>query len=204
MLVEVLQLLSERQIVHPSRIVSSTIAAGEFQLSIEGHPWWRHSPSQDEGRIIFRFSGVTEGELHLTTLLDDDNEALEGFEISLTSELDWAQPDQFSIYCSMPLPRPLVMYTAVEDYLITSRASRTTADFLNGATSLNRFLQITSSRGYQLATGPASIRDLVVRELDAQSIRHTVINTTGRSKGRLFVRLGCSGFFCEAALAEFE
>jgi len=138
-------------------------------------------------------------------LMDHDwDEALEDFEIGLTSTLDWAQPNQFNIYCSAPLPQPLTVYTAVENYLLTARASRKPGDFLNGADRLDEYLKITASMGYLLATGPASIHDLVVRELHAQSVPHTVLATIGKAEGRLFVRFGCSTFFCETALAEFD
>jgi hypothetical protein len=159
----------------------------------------------DEGKISFRFSGVTHGQLKLAALLDyEEIEALEEFEISLTSTLDWAKPNQFLIYCSAPLLRPLTVYTMVENYILASRAHRTPGDYLNGAARLSQFLEIATSTGYLLATGPDSIRSLVVSELKAQSIPHTVVETKGRSEGRLFVRLEGSAFFCKTAVAEFE
>ena len=205
MVVDALQLLSERKIVHPSRIVSSTIAAREFQLSIAGYPWWRNSVGDDEDKISFRFSGVTHGHLDLYALLHPEEvEALEEFNISLTSTLDWAKPNQFQIYCSAPLLRPFTVYTIVENYILASRAHRTPGDYLNGAAHLSQFLEIVTSAGYLLATGPESIRNLVVSELEAQSTPHTILEIKGRSEGRLFVRLEGSAFFCETAVAEFE
>lgn len=205
MVVDAIQLLSERKIVHPSRIVSSTIAAREFRLSIAGCPWWRSSVGDEEDKISFRFSGVTHGHLDLTALLHPEEvEALEEFDVSLTSTLDWAKPNQFGIYCSAPLLHPLTVYTIVENYIVASRAHRTPGDYLNGAARLSQFLEIVTSSGYLLATGPEVIRNLVVSELEAQSIPHTILETKGRSEGRLFVRLEGSAFFCEAAVAEFE
>jgi hypothetical protein len=203
--VDAVQLLSERRIAHPSRIVSSSIAAREFRLSVEGYPWWRSSVVGEEDKISFRFSGVTHGHLDLYALLHpEESEALEEFNISLTSTLDWAKPNRFSIYCSAPLLRPLTVYTIVENYIRASRAHRTPGDYLNGAAHLSQFIEIVTSAGYLLATGPESIRNLVVSELEAQSIPHTVVETKGRSEGRLFVRLEGSAFYCETAVAEFE
>lgn len=205
MVVDAIQLLSERQIAHPSRVVSSSMEDGEFRLSIAGYPWWRSQVEDDEGKISFQFSGVTHGQLNLTALLDHEwIEALEEFEISLTSTLDWARSNQFEIYCSAPLIRPLAVYAIIEDYILTSRALRTPGDYLNGADRLSQFLEFTASSGYLLATGPETIRNLVVSELEAQSIPHTVIETKGHPEGRLFVRLAGSAFFCETAVAEFE
>jgi hypothetical protein len=205
MVVDAIQLLSEWKIAHPGRIVSSRMAAGEFRLLIAGHPWWGSPVEDGEDEISFRFSGVTSGQIDLPTLLDHKEiEALEEFEISLTSALDWAQPNQFSIYCSAPLAHPFAIYTAVENYLLASGAPRTPSDYLNGAVRLSQFLEIASSTGYLLATGPQSIRRLVVDELETQSVPYTVVETKGRSEGRLFVKLRGSAFFCETAVAEFQ
>jgi hypothetical protein len=72
--IELIDLLSERQIVHPSRIVSSTFQGGEVRLSIEGYPWWQGSLSHDPSRILFRFSGLTSGNISLITLLNDGDD----------------------------------------------------------------------------------------------------------------------------------
>ncbi len=204
MVVDALQLLSVREICHPSRVVSASMVAGEFRLSIAGYPWWSSTIANDEGGISFRFSGVTSGELDLTTLLHVDDEALEQFDISLTSTLDWAQPNQFDIYCSAPLRNPLTVYMIVENYLVASRARRSPGYYLNGAINMSKFLEIVTSSGYLLATAPHSIRSLVVAELEAQSVPHTILEKKVRAEGRLFVRLLGSAFFCESAIAEFE
>jgi hypothetical protein len=205
MVIDAIQLLSERQIIHPSRIVSASLADREFRLSIAGYQWWRDTTGDNEGQITFRFSGVTRGHLNLPALLDKEEiEWLEEFVISPTSTLDWAGPNQFQIYCSAPLADPLAVYAIVENYIFASRAHRVPGDFLNGADRLSRFLEFTSSSGYLLASGPEAIRSLVVGELKAQSVPHTVIEAKGHPEARLFVRLEGSAFFCASALAEFE
>lgn len=205
MVINAMDLLRGREIVHPSRIVSSTLADGEFRLSLTGYPWWRDQPGNDDSRIGLRFSGVTSGSLDVKMLLANwDDEWLEEFEIELTSRLDWANPDQFGIYCSAPLPNPIAVYTAVENYIFASRALRTPGDYLNGAGSLGTFLENASSCGYLLATGPEPIRSIVVAELESQSVRHTVHKTKRHAEGPLLVRLQGSAFFCGTALAEFD
>jgi len=205
MVIDVIELLNEHKIVFPCRIVSSSMADGEFRLLVEGYPWWRDEAGEGEGKISFRFSGVTNGNLDLRALLDhEEDEGLEEFEIELTSTLDWAQPNQFSIYCSAPLPNPIAVYTAVENYIFASRALRTPGDYLNGAFRLSTFLEIATSSGYLLATGPEPIRSIVVAELKSQSVRHTVLETKRHAEGRLLVRLQGSAFFCATALAELD
>ena len=205
MIVDALELLKEREIVHPSSVVSSHIEAGEFQLVISGCPWWRGEREVTEGQITFRFSGVTDGQMDLPALLGREaDEALEDFAVNLTSSLDWVSSEVFGIYCSAPLPDPLKVYVAVENYLLAAGASWTPIHYLNGARRLDQFLEFTASAGYLLATVPRSIRDLVVRELEAQGVHHTVVATKRYPQGRLFVRLLGSAFFCRTAVAEFE
>ncbi len=205
MIIDLVELLHSREIVHPSRIASATFEAGQFELIVEGCPWWRGSAGP-ASRITFRFGGITSGEFDGPTLLDgNDDEILEDFEIAHTSTLEWAQPSRFSIYCSAPLREPLKIYLAVEAYLRGSLAQKGPADFLNGGEDLSSFLEITASPGYQLARGPDSIRDLVQSQLVAQDVPHSTIETVvGQPEGRLFVRLVGSAFFCETAVAEFE
>jgi hypothetical protein len=205
MVIDTIQLLREREIIFPCRIVSSILADREFRLTVAGYPWWRDQAGDAESQITFRFSGMGTGNLDLSSLLDyEDHEWLEEFEIDLTSTLDWADPNQFSIYCSAPLLNPVAVYLAVEDYIVASNALRTPGDYLNGANRLSTFLEIATSPGYLLATGPEPIRSIVVAELNSQSIRHTVLETKRHTQGRLLVRLQGSAFFCATALAEFE
>jgi hypothetical protein len=205
MVVDAIQLLSEREIIHPSRIVSANLADREFRLSLVGYPWWREAGTHDEDQISFRFSGVARGQLNLFPLFDyGEIEWLECFKISPTATLDWAKPDQFLIYCSAPLVNPLAVYSVVENYIVASRADRTVGDYLNGADRMSRFLEFTGSGGYLLATVPDVIRGPVVRELQAQSVPHTVVKTKVHPEARLFVRLEGSAFYCETAVAEFD
>src|SRR5438045_8829983 len=76
---------------------------------------------------------------------------------------------------SAPLPDPLKVYTAVENYLLAAGSPWIPAHFLNGADRMDRFLEFTASAGYLLATVPLAIRNLIVRELEAQSFRPTIL-----------------------------
>lgn len=204
MRVELIQLLRERQLVHPSRIVSAALEGRELRIAVEGHIWWRNTPAPAEGKINFSFSTVT-GSGQLEALFDSgDDEALETFDVSATSELPWAQPDAYSIYCSSRLPDALAVFTAVQDYLLAERAPRIPGDFLNAGSQLSQFLKITASACYLLATGPDSICKIVRSELDRQSVPYTVLAANGHAESPLFVRLGGLTFFCDSAVAEFD
>jgi hypothetical protein len=206
MVIDAIQLLLERNIGHPSRIVSAEMVDGQFRLTLAGYPWWRGRPDpDDDGSIRFHFSGVTGGELFLADLLDHcDDEALETFDIRPVLALPWAEANGFAIYCSAPLPRPLAIYMAVQDYLFAVNAAREPGDFLNGGHRLSDFLRITASAGYLLANCPTVIRDLIVDELGRQSVTPTVHGRPVGDDNRLFVRLGRSTFFCTVAEAEFD
>ncbi len=202
---DIFELLSEREIGHPTRAVSASISDGELRLVIEGYPWWRDVTTGAEARIMMRFVRITSGDLNLPGLLaPDDDKVLEDFDVRLTSELEWAQPERFKIFCSAPLANPISVFTAVQDFLLTSNAIRTPGDFLNGGESLRRFIEVTSSHGYLLARGPECIRRIVSEHLQEQAVAHTTLNSSGYPEGRLFVRLAGSAFFCEAATADFQ
>ncbi len=205
MIVDAIDLLNEHEIVHPSRVASASVQLGEFQLVIRGCPWWHVKAGDAEGQISFRFSRVSDGQMDLPALLGcEADEALEDFAIRLTSSLDWVSTELFQIYCSAPLSDPLKVYAIVQNYLLAQRASWTPAHYLNGARCLDQFLEVTASAGYLLATVPQSLRELVVSELQAQGVRHNVMESKARADGRLFVRILGSAFFCETAVAEFE
>jgi hypothetical protein len=206
MTVDLMELLSRRPIAHPTRITSALFRDGELRVFVKGWPWWVEEPSrQDDEEIVFCFNGITGGLIELTALVDDEfDEALEDFDISLTEEHEWAKPSTFGIYCSAPLVHPVELYARVEDYLCESSALRVPEDFLHHASPLSRFLKATATRSYLLANGPECIRRLVCEELQAQGVPHTVIEKAAASEGRFLVRLNDSGFFCDAATAEFD
>lgn len=143
--------------------------------------------------------------LDAETLLDmEENEALEVFRVSSLSEEPWADGDTFyATYCSEPLPHPLKLYAAVEDYLWDAGAPRTARDYLNvPAGSLSRFCAITSTASFLLAQAPQHIHEIVLAELQRQNVSHNVLTSERSSRPSLFVEIGGTSFVCERATAE--
>ncbi len=196
-------LLQERSIVHPSRVEAITWRDGRLTVDVRGWRWWEaSSPSPaTEGAITLIFEEVSEGRFKLDGL-DDNDEMLDSFEIRRVSETPWARAANWSIFCAAPIPDPLAIHTALQDHLHRSSACFGVEDFLNEASRLSAFVEMTKTPGFLLAAAPESIRDLISEELDRQSVRYSLVETVADSEPRFFVTLGRSTFFCEEAIAE--
>ena len=134
MRVDLRELLRLKPIMHPTRLVSTSISQGCLRVAVRGFPWWRDvSDSQDEQLIEFLFEGLANGQLSIEDFGNaskDQDEVLETFEVCSLSELDWAQPSGFEI-CSGPLGNPLNLYLRVHDFLGAVDAYREPSEFLN-------------------------------------------------------------------------
>ena len=205
MRIDLLDLLADREIVHPTRISAVTWAGSELVLSLTGYRWWEQACTdrRADGAIRFVFGGVADGTLR-PSIMDDDDEALEDFAIRPITDVPWAQPADWSIYCSAALPDPMAIYVGLHDFLAREGAFYTPADFLNGAAEISRFTAITQTPGFMLGSGPECVRALLCAELERQGVRFSVVHTMRDVDSRLLVRLGGSSFVCDTAVAEFE
>ena len=204
MRIDLLDLLADREIVHPTRISAVTWAGSELVLSLTGYRWWEQACTdcRADGALRCVFGGVADGTLHPGVM--DDDEALEDFAIRPITDVPWAQPADWSIYCSAALPDPMAIYVGLHDFLAREGAFYTPADFLNGAAEISRFAAITQAPGFMLGSGPECVRALLCAELERQGVRFSVIHTMRDVESRLLVRLGGSSFVCDTAVAEFE
>jgi hypothetical protein len=198
------ELLTERPIVHPTRIDGVSWRGRKLIIAVRGYRWWEspYAERQAEGAMSLVFYDVGGGCLFTDEFDLDDDEALEDFEVRLVSEVPWAQACDWSIYCSGPIVQPLTLYSRVHDYLHLSDAFLTPEHFLNQAADLSRFAAMAQSSGFLVGRGPCCIRDLICDELDRQSVPHNVVRTVGDTEPKFLVRLGRSAFLCESALAE--
>lgn len=201
---ELTALLTERPIVHPTRIAGVVWRGRDLILELRGYRWWA-SPYEDrraEGAVSLVFKSVGYGWLRTDEFDPDDDEALEAFEVAAVADVPWAHGPDWSIYCSGPIRDPQALYAQVQTYLHRERAFLGPQDFLNQAEALSTFTAMTQASGFLVARGPACIRDLVCSELERQSVPHNVLSTISDTEPRLLVRLGDSAFFCGEALIE--
>lgn len=201
---ELTALLAERPVVHPTRIDGVILRGRQLVLMVRGYRWWAsaYEDRQVEEAISLVFNGVGHGCLRTDELGDDDDEALESFEVVAVADVPWAQGPDWSIYCSGPIGDPLALYTKVQEYLHLEGAFFGPENFLNQAEDLSAFTAMAQSNGFLVARGPACIRDLVCFELERQSVPHNVLSILSDTEPRLLVRLGSSAFFCQEALVE--
>lgn len=200
----ILELLTDRPIVHPTRIDAVEWRGRQLTIAVRGYRWWA-SPYEDrqiEGEISLVFNGLGKGLLLTDELEPDDDEALDGFEVFPVSDVPWAQACDWSIYCSGPIDEPVSLFTKVQDYLRRCDAIVGPEHFLNQATNLASFVTMTKAGGFLVGRGPPCIRDLVCAELERQAVPHNVVPTPEDSEPEFLVRLGNSAFLCQEALAE--
>jgi len=203
--VNLVDLIAARPIVHPTRIASFKLVGDVATLALKGASWWGENRAEIDGEIEFRFEGVTCGSIDLWALSDPEwDEALDMFHMERTSDLPWAQPSTVSIFCNGSIPRPLDVYTCVQNYLLDVKALRSPSDILNGGDRLSWFLEVARSPVHQLAIAPPVIADLIISELNDQGVPHTVTFPQGGAIALILVRIGDHGFFCERATADFD
>lgn len=206
MRVELIELLADREIVHPTKISSVVWSEGELVMSITGYRWWEQARSGHglDGAIRFIFGGVTGGALRPDEFSLDDDEALEDFEITPVAEVGWAQPQDWSVFCSSAIPDPMALYVGLHDFLAREGAFYAPEDFLNCAAEISRFVGMARTPGFMLGQGPDCVRALLCAELERQGVGHNVIYTLADEESRMLVRVGKSSFLCNSAVAEFE
>lgn len=204
MRVDLVDLLAERRIGHPTRIERAVICQGRMELVVSGHPWWSDADAGGPSpRIALVFEELSGGELPVC-FNDPLWEDLEYFSVQPLVGVGWAQPETQQIYCNGPLPDPVSLYSKLQAYLVSAGAFKGPGDFLNQGEVLAQFAKITSGRSYLLARGPDVVCRLLCDELDRQSVSRTVIAHSSPPESRLWVRLNGSGFLCARAWAEFE
>lgn len=202
--VDLIKLLATRPIVHPNRITAVETADRALRITVTGFPWWAGRPTESVGEIIFNFEGLREGQLDTDSLLDfNDDEILEVFQVNPVSEQPWADIGTwFSTYCSTPLPHPLDLYAELEDLLIHVGAPRSAKDYLNAPNgSIRKFCEVTQASTYLLCKCPRVIHEIVLRELERQGVKFSVIENERPSTEELFVQIGGSSFICQKATA---
>lgn len=201
------QLLRDRPVVHPARVIATALEDRELRVRVVGWPWWNGGADRNRDHAIeFIFGDVGEGALEPLDFDSDYNEALEPFSVVETDTVPWAQPYGSAIYCNAPLPRPLEVHLAVHDFLTSHGAFRRAAHYLNCRDTelLTRFIRVTQSSTYLLGRFPPTLRDIVCAELDAQKVSYSELPIALEKPRRLLVTIQRSQFFCETAVALFD
>jgi hypothetical protein len=204
MRVNLADLLRTTELAHPSFIRRLEWQGDSLTVHVEGRAWWRGGAASGDGALRLVFGGLGLGALRTDEFDPEDDEALESLSITALSEVDWARPAEWSVYCRGPLPRPPDLYVRVHDFLAEREAIRRPGDFLNSAERISRFAAITQTAGYWLGSGPAWLRDMLCEELERQGVPYDVVHTAREPASGWLVRLGDSAFVCEEAYAGWE
>lgn len=201
-------LLKTREVVHPTRLVRlDSQGRGGFSLETEGFMWWLSEPPEDrEGRIRFNFEGV-DGVIDPSIFIGDpDGEFLEALEARPLSELPWAKGVDCHLFCNSPIEQPLQIYAALHDFLTSVDCPFPPNYYFNlhRDSSLEFFIELTSSPSFLLLRSPESVCGVVIAELERCGTKYTLLRGKSPSDQRVWVRLGNSQIICSSAYAEFE
>ncbi len=204
--VQLTELLAERPIAHPSQLTGVRWTSEGLVLQIEGTRWWRTPYGGDptHGRIEFIFSGLLEGCIRPDEFDFSHDEVLEDFGLESIDDVPWAQPADFSVYASGPIPDPQALYVRLSDFLSEQGAFRRAGDYLNCAKKMSTFVELGRSGSCLVGRGPECIRALLSAELEAQCVRHNVLHTLADCSPAFVVTLGSSQFLCSQAQARLD
>lgn len=200
---DLIELLEDRPIVHPTRIEQASLRGRILTLEISGYRWWAsaYTDRAQQAAIQLVFERLGCGGLKTDEFDPEDDEALDRFEILRVEDTPWAQACDWSIYCSGPVGDPVALFVVAQDYLAKHHAFLPVGYFLNQGETVSRFKAVAASHGFLLARTPRQLRDLLCAELDRQHVPHSVLNTPTDEEPTLIVRLGESAFFCGEAWA---
>jgi len=207
MRVDLVTLLTERSLSHPTRIVEALFKGDDLRMHVVGWPWWLpDGDTTKDHSIHFVFEHLGEGFIEPRTFDQDETEALEPFEVMPSSQLAWAQPNGFEVYCNAPLREPLEIYARVNDFLAQTGSFRGADWYLNFSYTrgLAGFAGVAQSNSYLLARVPPALHRVVTEELQRQHVSYNEIPTKFGSPGELLVTIQNSQFFCRTAFAEFD
>lgn len=206
MRIDLTKLLTDRTVRHPSVLKKVHWSSDGLKLTLEGYPWWRQNGPycEETNKIDFVFRNIGEGWIIPDTFNFFDDEFLEDFEVIPLEQAGWAQPCEWSIYCSGPIPDPLRLYMRVNDHLAGADSFRTVGDFLNCAQTVSGFMEIAESSSYLLARCPESIRLLLTDELKKQNAPFTEERPVHKISQGFLVRVGNSAFLCGHAWADIS
>ncbi|HTM80328.1 hypothetical protein [Asticcacaulis sp.] len=206
MRVKLQNLLSERQVCHPTRLMAISAAKGELRIIFHGYVWWKDNVN-DEGQITFIFTRPNSGALNADIFSEcgdgEADEILEDFLISTTESGGLSDYPILTLYGSSPIPAPQALYLKLDDYLRKLYTYKRPSDFLNGDGATG-FAQISQSSAYLIARGPGAVCDIIVRELDEQGVNYYYGEKTATRRNGVLVHWLGSVFECEGAFAEFN
>lgn len=211
MRIDLLDLFDTREIVNPSTIAKIELEAGSIKATVFGYPWWRSPKGRpNEGTLTMTFQGIEYALIDHGTLIYDFEDHLDIFWGGSWNALPWRQGASGSIYCNRPIPDPVAVFVAVENYLSEQTCPFGPEEFLHsygGDGFLTSFKNLVESPGYYLGGGPAPICHLICAELDRQGVTYKLHGATGENDDpelQYFSLTGQTFIVCEKAFAEFD
>lgn len=179
--VPLLDLLGEREIVHPSTVKKIAYSNGALEIDICGYPWWlpkRKAQQMCDSHALIEFrdishANLTESVLHNDSLAED----LEEFNLEALSLAEWNKGHSTEVFCSEPVEAMLPILSALDQHLIDQNCPFSWQQFVNFGHSISEFLEPKTFGSFKLCEGPAAICEVVAKELDKMNVKHTQITS---------------------------
>ena len=208
MRIDLVDLLQEREIVHPGIANGLIMNDASIVITAEGYPWWKGLRDWEADETIqISLGGIEHATVDYENFFSRhrDNEVFEYLAAGFWSALPWRQGQGREVYCNAPIPDPVSIYHLLADYLRGHDCPFGALEFLNGYT-LREFCDIAGSNSFQACDGPGAICDLVCLQLDAQRVPYTALpwNRREPEPEMVWVTFGNSFVVCRTATAEFD
>ncbi len=180
MRIELVELLSSREICHPTRIdLLESTSTRQIHIEMSGYPWWlgktQINPKSEE-KICFYFNDILDVSLDSKMFCRDDlEEDLELLTASFLHEEEWAKGVQYEIFCSSPISDSYGLYALFDDYLMSLGCPYSARDYLNMGKSFSTFKDVTSAKSYLLARAPEEVCKVICEFLKLQEVEFKVL-----------------------------
>ena len=211
MQISLLELLSEKEICHPSRIIDLQFYSNNsLKITVTGFPWWLgDTRTSDEGKITFHFEDIEDGSIEPNLILHDMfDEDLEKFEAIKLSDCEWARGTECEIFCSAPLTSPMEIYKIFHDFLISTNCPYKVSDYLNFGISnkIEDFVSMTKKNNFLLFTGAESAGKIIVDALEAHKHQYKILRRKDLdlSQDLIFAQFHNSYLICKKAYAVYD
>lgn len=203
---DLLEFLAKNEIHHPTRVEKLSFENSSGRLHLVGRGWWLDElGDREDVRIEFRFEGIEDARISEEWFLTDDyDEALENFSVERMREQEWAVGNAISIYCSEPLKDPLSIYSILDEHLRHSGCPHHIENYLHMSHTLKSFVEFVQASFYLLFEGNSSLSRPVLRELERQGVKHSVVEHKRDEDSRLLVTWGRGYLICRSAFAIYD
>lgn len=203
-----LDVLRNREIIHPTRVVELQFGKNEAILKIEGYPWWLPSSEKqkiDSSEASIRMASISLARLTESCLLADAyEEDLEDFAVSECRQEVWNQGVAAQVFCTDSVQNIPSLLSAIDDFLCQSACPINRSVFLYQEDTFSAFVRTLSSSSFQLCRAPMALCQCISKELKKQEVRHNIVSSDMPFASDLLVKWRDGFIICQEVIIEWD